>query len=396
MSITEKEMYNYSRMLKWLKEAQFIGLPLINYIAYRKQCQALPKGIPVTLMNQMTGMTYNMYNNIDTDREDIDKIYNLISGYYAIYGGGVVKEKDIKEFFDEMDASGIYESFMNNNKPNENITLKSVFDELSSMGLVDESDKPKEVTDTSKMSIQERLDDLTKNINIVMDELTKAMNNKKQEEKKEEPTIQPVQIKITDEEEEPEESNISNLNKLAKKKGIDLDKVNKEFDSNTDENADDDLAMENLVSDIIGNEDQTGFIVPDELADKIYENIDSYLTFDTFSNTFGECSICTKIMKDIYKYTIETLSKANNNKLLCKAFNNIYIDYISQITELASQNIMIMTDIELVSEKKPEEAERVETIISSIEEKYHQALVDVVRSFAEYSGNYLSMLEEKK
>lgn len=392
MSITEKEMYNYSRMLKWLKEAQFIGLPLINYIAYRKQCQALPKGTPVTLMNQMTGMTYNMYNNIDTDREDIDKIYNLISGYYAIYGGGVVKEKDIKEFFDEMNASGIYESFMNNNKPNENITLKSVFDELSSMGLVDESDKPKEVTDTSKMSIQERLDDLTKNINMVMDELTKAMNNNKQEENKEEPSIQPVQIKITDEEPEPEESDVSNLNKLAKKKGIDLDKVNKEFDSNTD----DDLAMENLVSDVIGNEDQTGFIVPDELADKIYENIDSYLIFDTFSNTFGECSICTKIMKDIYKYTIETLSKANNKKLLCKAYNNIYEDHISQITELASQNIMIMTDIELVSEKKPEEAERVETIISSIEEKYHQALVDVVRSFAEYSGNYLSMLEEKK
>lgn len=395
MSITEKEMYNYSRMLKWLKEAQFIGLPLINYIAYRKQCQALPKGTPVTLMNQMTGMTYNMYNNIDTEREDIDKIYDLIGGYYAIYGGGVVKEKDIKEFFDEMDASGIYESFMNNNKPNENITLKSVFDELSSMGLVDESDKPKEVTDTSKMSIQERLDDLTKNINIVMDELTKAMNNKKQEEKKEEPSIQPVQIKITNEE-PSEESNISNLNKLAKKKGIDLDKVNKEFNSNAVENTDDDLAMENLVSDIIGNEDQTGFIVPDELADKIYENIDSYLTFDTFSNTFGECSICTKIMKDIYKYTIETLSKTNNKKLLCKAFNTIYIDHISQITELASQNIMIMTDIEMVSEKKPEEAERVETIISSIEEKYHQALVDVVRSFAEYSGNYLSMLEEKK
>lgn len=392
MSITEKEMYNYSRMLKWLKEAQFIGLPLINYIAYRKQCQALPKGTPVTLMNQMTGMTYNMYNNIDTEREDIDKIYNLISGYYAIYGGGVVKEKDIKEFFDEMDASGIYESFMNNNKPNENITLKSVFDELNSMGLVDESDKPKEVTDTSKMSIQERLDDLTKNINIVMDELTKAMNNK-QEEKKEEPSIQPVQIKITDE--EPEESNVSNLNKLAKKKGIDLDKVNKEFNTDTTD-TDDDLAMENLVSDIIGNEDQTGFIVPDELADRIYENIDSYLTFDTFSNTFGECSICTKIMKDIYKYTIETLSKTNNNKLLCKAFNTIYIDHISQITELASQNIMIMTDIEMVSEKKPEEAERVETIIVSIEEKYHQALVDVVRSFAEYSGNYLSMLEEKK
>ena len=394
MSITEKEMYNYSRMLKWLKEAQFIGLPLINYIAYRKQCQALPKGTPVTLMNQMTGMTYNMYNNIDTEREDIDKIYNLISGYYAIYGGGVVKEKDIKEFFDEMDASGIYESFMNNNKPNENITLKSVFDELNSMGLVDESDKPKEVTDTSKMSIQERLDDLTKNINMVMDELTKAMNNK-QEEKKEEPSIQPVQIKITDEEQEPEESDVSNLNKLAKKKGIDLDKVNKEFDSNTDENVDDALAMENLVSDIIGNEDQTGFIVPDELADKIYENIDSYLTFDTFSNTFGECSICTKIMKDIYKYTIETLSKTNNKKLLCKAFNTIYIDHISQITELASQNLMIMTDIEMVSEKKPEEAERVETIIVNIEEKYHQALVDVVRSFAEYSGNYLSM-EEKK
>ena len=396
MSITEKEMYNYSRMLKWLKEAQFIGLPLINYIAYRKQCQALPKRTPVTLMNQMTGMTYNMYNNIDTDREDIDKIYDLIGGYYAIYGGGVVKEKDIKEFFDEMDASGIYESFMNNNKPNENITLKSVFDELSSMGLVDESDKPKELSDTSKMSIQERLDDLTKNINIVMDELTKAMNNNKQEEKKEEPNIQPVQIKITDEEPEPEESDVSNLNKLAKKKGIDLDKVNKEFNTETDENADDALAMENLVSDVIGNEDQTGFIVPDELADKIYENIDSYLTFDTFSNTFGECSICTKIMKDIYKYTIETLSKTNNNKLLCKAFNNIYIDYISQITELASQNIMIMTDIEMVSEKKPEEAERVETIIYSIEEKYHQALVDVVRSFAEYSGNYLSMLEEKK
>ena len=369
MSITEKEMYNYSRMLKWLKEAQFIGLPLINYIAYRKQCQALPKRTPVTLMNQMTGMTYNMYNNIDTDREDIDKIYDLIGGYYAIYGGGVVKEKDIKEFFDEMDASGIYESFMNNNKPNENITLKSVFDELSSMGLVDESDKPKELSDTSKMSIQERLDDLTKNINIVMDELTKAMNNNKQEEKKEEPNIQPVQIKITDEEPEPEESDVSNLNKLAKKKGIDLDKVNKEFNTETDENADDALAMENLVSDVIGNEDQTGFIVPDELADKIYENIDSYLTFDTFSNTFGECSICTKIMKDIYKYTIETLSKTNNNKLLCKAFNNIYIDYISQITELASQNIMIMTDIEMVSEKKPEEAERVETIIYSIEEK---------------------------
>lgn len=395
MSITEKEMYNYSRMLKWLKEAQFIGLPLINYIAYRKQCQALPKGTPVTLMNQMTGMTYNMYNNIDTDREDIDKIYNLISGYYAIYGGGVVKEKDIKEFFDEMDASGIYESFMNNNKPNENITLKSVFDELGSMGLVDESDKPKEVTDTSKMSIQERLDDLTKNINIVMDELTKAMNDKKQEEKKEEPSIQPVQIKITDE--EPEVSDVSNLNKLAKKKGIDLDKVNKEeFNTDTDENADDALAMENLVSDIIGNEDQTGFIVPDELADKIYENIDSYLTFDTFSNTFGECSICTKIMKDIYKYTIKTLSKTNNKKLLCKAFNTIYIDHISQITELASQNLMIMTDIEMVSEKKPEEAERVETIIVNIEEKYHQALVYVVRSFAEYSGNYLSMLEEKK
>ena len=273
-------------------------------------------------------------------------------------------------------------------------TLKSVFDEVSSMGLVDESDKPKEVTDTSKMSIQERLDDLTKNINIVMDELTKAMNNKKQEEKKEEPSIQPVQIKIIDE--EPEESNVSNLNKLAKKKGIDLDKVNKEFNTEPNENTDDDLAMENLVSDVIGNEDQTGFIVPDELADKIYENIDSYLIFDTFSNTFGECSICTKIMKDIYKYTIETLSKANNKKLLCKAYNNIYEDHISQITELASQNIMIMTDIELVSEKKPEEAERVETIISSIEEKYHQALVDVVRSFAEYSGNYLSMLEEKK